>query len=204
MIVCRAVRTALSIAFLFLANCALAQSNFDPLVADQIRHLKEQQGQLQQQNEAIARQLGLPPTPPPTNAGKVWTNSRTGATRVDRLSADYEKNRAAALAKYQADLERFNAAQELHRQHQIAQQIEQRGTVVQSPAPAQNDPSLASRIRAAERYPQLGDPNCVFTKKYLEIAKRLAEARSPIVNQPDAAERVADMTAAELKAEPAK
>jgi hypothetical protein len=184
----------------------LAQSNFDPVVADQIRQLKEEQGKLEQQHEIIARQFGIPPTPPPTDAGKVWTNERTGAQRIDRLSPDYERKRAAALEKYQQDLAQFNAAQEARRQNevrqqQLKQQIEQRAQVQLAP---QQDPTLASRTLAVQRYPALIDPNSEFTKKYLEIGKRLSDAHNPIINDPNASERIADMAAGELKILPVR
>jgi hypothetical protein len=77
--------------------------------------------------------------------------------------------------------------------------------VSQSPVPVvPEDPTMKSRIIAAQRYPQLGDPNSVLTKKYLEIVARLNAEGNPVVNQPNAAERVADMAAGELKIAPAK
>jgi len=64
------------------------------------------------------------------------------------------------------------------------------------------DEAMASRIRAAQRYPELADPNSELTRKYLEIASRLSTEGSPLVKAPDAAERIADMAAGELKIAP--
>jgi predicted nucleic acid-binding Zn-ribbon protein len=62
--------------------------------------------------------------------------------------------------------------------------------------------SMASRIAAGKRYPQLSDPNSELTRKYLEIVKRLSDEKSPIINDSNASERIADMAASELKIAP--
>jgi hypothetical protein len=77
--------------------------------------------------------------------------------------------------------------------------------VIISPLPtpeAPEDPTLQSRKLAAKRYPQLGDLNSGLTKTYLEIWARLIAEENPIVSHANAAERIADMAAGELKISP--
>jgi hypothetical protein len=71
---------------------------------------------------------------------------------------------------------------------------------VSSPLEEWNRAALetASQKRAAQKYPVLGDPNSELSRKYLEIQKRLADENSPISKDSNAAERIADMAAAEL------
>ncbi len=197
------------VALSLVASYVFAQSNFDPLVVDQIRQMKEQQEQLKRQHDELALQLGVRPTPPPTDAGKVWRNEKTGATRVDRLSPDYERNRAAALAKYEQDLARWNTAQQAKRenearQQELQRQFEQRQVPAQPVQQTAVDRTLASRMLAAQRYPALLDPNSEFTRKYLEIGERLRAAGSPILRDSNSAERIADLTAGEMKVLPVK
>lgn len=76
-------------------------------------------------------------------------------------------------------------------------------TISPLPTPeAPEDPTLQSRKLAAKRYPQLGDLNSGLTKTYLEIWARLTAEGNPIVSQANAAERIADMAAGELKISP--
>lgn len=75
-------------------------------------------------------------------------------------------------------------------------------TMPSAQAAATISPQLASQITAGRRYPQLTDANSEMTKAYLAIGARLAAEGSAIVKAPNAAERIADMAAGELRISP--
>src|SRR5438105_4634262 len=79
------------LAICLLAGSVLAQSKFDPVVADQIRHQ-------QQELEALKRKVNGEPEPPPKPPEKP-------SASFHYQPGEYEK----AVAKYQADLAQYEA-----------------------------------------------------------------------------------------------
>jgi len=167
----------------------------DAMIAAQ----QHQAAPVKQYDPEAAVAAGIKPSAPIPPRQDGWANANEARRATDRYNQELER--------YHNALERWEQQEEERRQNELRQrqpkqQIEQQRQAVQ--ATTDQDASMASRILAGQRYPQLGDPNSDLTKKYLEIAKRLADAGNPLVNEPNAAERIADMAAAELKISPVK
>jgi len=185
----RLVKTIFIIVLLLAARALFAQSSFDPVVADQIRH---QQQELERLKRQMKGEPEPPPTPPePPSAHFVYPPD------------GYER----ALAKYEADLARYEAAHGIKRDAATQAQIDEihrksagisradwekrklkndpfsNGTFNHSSQAAATQSSavddglykaalLNSLKIAIGRYPQFADPNSAFTKKYIEVSAR--------------------------------
>ncbi len=152
---------------------------------------QHQAAPVKQYDPEAAVAAGIKPSAPIPPRQDGWANANEARRATDRYNQELER--------YHNALERWEQQEEERRQNELRQrqpkqQIEQQRQAVQ--ATTDQD--------ASQRYPQLDDPNSDLTKKYLEIAKRLADAGNPLVNEPNAAERIADMAAAELKISPVK
>jgi hypothetical protein len=125
----------------------------------------------------------VPPLPPPQD--------HVGPGEGPRFMARYNQE----LNRYYNALERWAQQEQAKAEAQAQAKANAQAALDQQRA---QDEAMASRIRAARRYPELADPNSEMTRKYLEIVSRLSTEGNPLVNAPDAAERVAEMAFAEL------
>jgi hypothetical protein len=202
---------SLAIAISVIGCGALAQSDFDPVVADQIAELQEQMGQLQKQN------------------AEAQAKYQEDLLRLQQLQATQEQQRQNELRKKQSDEE---TAQRKKREDADRNlwPAKQPGVVAltavggqnagepahylsQAGGAAENDKEAAQKAeftKAVEQskaemlriYPDAGVDESALSKKIIEIADRMEAQGNPLVRQADAPLKIAQMAANELGISP--
>jgi hypothetical protein len=171
------MKAPMLLAWLSAAALLPAQSTFDPVVADQIRHQQEE-------IERLRRETNGAPTPMQKSAAEL----------------DEEARKSAGVSK--ADWEKRKGENDPFRNDTFTNSRSKAAQGTNTDDAAFKAALLNSLKIAIARYPQFADRNSEFTKKYVEIENRLAAQRNPIILQANAPERVADIVAGELKITP--
>jgi hypothetical protein len=186
---------------------ALAQSDFDPVVADQIEELREQIEQLQKQH------------------AEAQAKYQEDLLRLQQLQATQEQQRQNALRKRHSDEEaeqrkkREDADRNLWPAKQPGvvaltavgdQNVSDSAHYLAQPgASPANDKEAAQKAEFAKAveqskaemlriYPDAGVNGSALSKKIIEIADRMEAQGNPLVHQADAPLKIAQMAANEL------
>ena len=189
---------------------ALAQSDFDPVVADQIAELQEQMEQLQKQN------------------AEAQAKYQEDLLRLQQLQAAQEQQRQNELRKKQSEeeAERQTKSKEadsnLWPAHQPgvvgltavggqngepAHYVAQPGAAPENDKEAQQKAEFSKAVEQSKAevlriYPEAGVNGSELSKKIIEIADRMEAQGNPLVHKADAPLKIAQMAANELGVPP--
>jgi hypothetical protein len=189
---------------------ALAQSDFDPVVADQIAELQDQMEQLQKQN------------------AEAQAKYQEDLLRLQQLQATQEQQRQNELRKKQSEeeAERQTKSKEadsnLWPAHQPglvgltavggqngepAHYVAQPGAAPENDKEAQQKAEFSKAVEHSKAemlriYPDAGVNGSELSKKIIEIADRMEAQGNPLVHQADAPLKIAQMAANELGVPP--